>query len=218
MHRQLEPELMEDPEQVEAYAQADFSQAHNDFIRRLQTVVGDGFDGVALDLGCGAGDISRRFVRAYPNSHVHAVDGSAAMLAYAQNPLLCPQLEPIRYIFGRLPAVILPQPDYGIIFSNSLLHHLPEPQILWQTVRRYARCGTMVIVMDLLRPDSPTTAQRLVDTYAGNEPDILRRDFYHSLLAAFSIEEITAQLTAAQLPLSVSQTSDRHVFIAGVML
>jgi ubiquinone/menaquinone biosynthesis C-methylase UbiE len=214
MHRTLEPELMEDPEQVKAYAEADFSVPHHDFIQRVQQFVDAGFNGTALDLGCGSGDISLRFVRAYPNSQLHAVDGSAAMLAYAKNACAG---EPIRFILGRLPDVILPQPNYDIIFSNSLLHHLPDPQILWQTLKHYARSGTQCAVMDLLRPPSTAVAKAMVACYAGTEPDILQRDFYHSLLAAFRVEEITAQLQAAGLPFNVTQTSDRHVFISGTV-
>ncbi|MGZ8194839.1 MAG: class I SAM-dependent methyltransferase, partial [Methylosarcina sp.] len=62
MERQLEPELMEDPEQVKAYAEADFAIPHNDFIERIKLFIDQpGFNGTALDLGCGPGDISLRF-------------------------------------------------------------------------------------------------------------------------------------------------------------
>lgn len=217
MQRQLEPELMENPEQVLAYALADFEVPHNDFIERLSAFVGAGFRGVALDLGCGSGDISQRFIRAFPDSTLDAVDGSLAMLDYAKtivNPL---KPEPIRFIHGRLPHVILPQANYDIIFSNSLLHHLPDPQILWQTIKQYAKTGTYIVVMDLLRPESIANAMIMMKKYASNEPQILQHDFYHSLLAAFRMEEISAQLLAANLPFNVEKISDRHVFITGIM-
>ncbi|MGR8950903.1 MAG: class I SAM-dependent methyltransferase, partial [Gammaproteobacteria bacterium] len=121
MDRQLEPELMEDPEQVKAYAEADFSIPHQQFIDRLQDFVSQpDFDGVALDLGCGPGDISMRFARAFPQSRIDAVDGSRAMIDYAEK-LPVTIKKRIRFIHGRLPDVILPQHYYPIIFSNSLL-------------------------------------------------------------------------------------------------
>jgi trans-aconitate methyltransferase len=218
MDRILEPELMEEYSQVVAYAEADFELAHSDFIERLQDVVDKtDFCGIALDLGCGPGDISRRFLGAYPNAQVHAVDGSKLMLEHGlllTDPLLVTKLQ---YIHGKLPEVELPETRYDVIFSNSLLHHLPYPQILWDTVKKYGRIGSKIIVMDLIRPRSDDEAKKIVNTYAAEEPEILQRDFYQSLLAAFTLEEIRLQLAQAGLGLSVSQTSDRHVFISGTI-
>ena len=218
MKRLLEPELMEDAGQVKAYAEADFEIPHNEFIQRLKSFMGDPkFAGTALDLGCGPGDISYRFAKAFPLSKIHAVDGSKPMLDYAKSALTPDLAQRISFIEGLVPDVILPQSSYEIIFSNSLLHHLPDPQALWQTIKRYSMPGTRIVIMDLLRPASIEDAQRMMNTYAANEPEILQRDFYHSLLAAFSMKEIVAQLVQADLNLHIEQISDRHVFISGVI-
>ena len=218
MKRILEPELMLDERQVRAYAEADFEIPNQDFINRLSTWVNEpGFSGTALDLGCGPGDISFRFAKAFPLSKLHAVDGSQPMLNIAQAALIPDLATRLHFIQGLLPTVILPQSDYEIIFSNSVLHHLPDPQALWQTIKNYAIPGTRIIIMDLLRPANLAVAQKMVQDYTANEPDILQRDFYHSLLAAFSIEEISTQLAQADLQLQVEQISDRHVFITGVI-
>ncbi|MFI3221661.1 MAG: class I SAM-dependent methyltransferase [Methylococcaceae bacterium] len=218
MKRVLEPELMIDEQQVKAYAEADFETPHQDFIQRLSAWVNEPqFSGTALDLGCGPSDISYRFAKAFPLSKLHAVDGSEPMLNVAVAALSSELEERLCFILGRLPDVILPQSGYEIIFSNSLLHHLPDPQTLWQTVKNYARPGTRIIIMDLLRPANLAVAQNMVQDYTMNEPKILQRDFYHSLLAAFSLEEISTQLAKADLKLQVEQISDRHVFITGVI-
>ncbi len=218
MNRVLEPELMDDVIQVKAYAEGDFEIPHNDFIRQLKySIKNPTFTGTALDLGCGHGDISIRFAKAFELSTVHALDGSEAMLNYAKSSLPKNLSNRISYIKGLLPDVILPQSSYEIIFSNSLLHHLPDPQILWQTIKKYSKPGTQIIIMDLVRPNSIEVAQDMVKTYAANEPEILQRDFYNSLLAAFSIKEITTQLAKAGLNLHIVQTSDRHVLITGVI-
>jgi len=209
---------MEDALQVQTYAEADFSIPHNQFIQHLKAFVNNPqFCGTALDLGCcGPGDICRRFAEAFPSSKVHAVDGSEAMINYGKLSMPERLKQRIDFILGRLPDVILQQPAYDIIFSNSLLHHLPDPQVLWQSVKRYSRPGTHIVVMDLLRPGSIEVAQGMVQDYAGQEPEILQRDFYHSLLAAFSLEEINQQLIQAALPLRSEQISDRHVLITGI--
>ncbi len=218
MKRILEPELMLDERQVRAYAEADFEIPHQDFINRLSTWVNEpGFSGTALDLGCGPGDISFRFAKAFPLSKLHAVDGSQPMLNIAQAALIPDLATRLHFIQGLLPTVILPQSDYEIIFSNSVLHHLPDPQALWQTIKNYAIPGTRIIIMDLLRPANLAVAQKMVQDYTANEPDILQRDFYHSLLADFSLEEISTQLAKADLQLHLEQISDQHVFITGVI-
>ncbi|MGJ0431384.1 class I SAM-dependent methyltransferase [Methylobacter sp.] len=217
MKRVLEPELMEDEAQVKAYAEADFEIPHSQFIERLQAFINEpGFSGTALDLGCGPGDISRRFAQAYPLSEVYAVDGSAAMINYGKLSITDELKSRIKFIHGLLPYVSLPQASYGIIFSNSLLHHLPDPMVLWDVIKKYAVPGTRIVVMDLLRPDSIDEALAMVQAYAADEPDVLKRDFYQSLLAAFRMEEIAGQIAQAGLDLNIEQISDRHVFITGV--
>jgi len=212
-----EPELMDEAEQAAAYARADFEEPHSRFIallsEKLEALPATGF---ALDLGSGSGDIALRFARAFAQWEVDGVDGAPAMLAFARRDAEEAGLgRRVRFTEAFLPAGSLPRDAYGLVFSNSLLHHLSDPAILWESVRRFAAPGGSVFVMDLLRPDSRERAQKLVDCYAANEPDVLRRDFYNSLLAAYRLEEISAQLAAAGLAqaLRVEVVSDRH-FIA----
>jgi hypothetical protein len=52
---------------------------------------------------------------------------------------------------------------------------------------------------------------------AGCEPPILKKDFFNSLCAAFTIEEAKIQVQEAGLPLEVAQISDRHMLIKGML-
>ncbi len=218
MQRVLETELMNDLEQVKAYAKANFAQPHNEFIERIKRFVNQPcFNGEGLDLGCGPGDISRRFAKAFPSSRIDAIDGSQNMIEYAIRTTPLDLAKQIQFICGKLPDEDLPRTSYDIIYTNSLLHHLPNPLILWRTIKKYAKSGTKVCVMDLLRPKSNIIASALVEQYAKTEADILKLDFYNSLLAAFTLEEIQQQLEEALLTFTVEQISDRHVFISGTM-
>ena len=72
--------------------------------------------------------------------------------------------------------------------------------------------------MDLLRPASPEEAQAIVDRYAADEPEILRRDFYNSLLAAFTEDEIASQLARMNLTrLLIDVIDDRHWVVGGII-
>jgi 2-polyprenyl-3-methyl-5-hydroxy-6-metoxy-1,4-benzoquinol methylase len=218
MQRELEPELMEDANQVNAYAEADFEKPHSEFIQRLKAFVNEPkFSGKALDLGCGPGDISRRLAKAFPLCKIDAIDGSKAMIDYAVNASSPEFKSRLNFIHGKLPDTELSVEHYDIILSNSVLHHLPDPQILWQVVKKYSKPGTRIVIMDLLRPGSVSMARTLVEMYAITEPKILQQDFYNSLLAAFTLKEINAQIAQAGVSLAVEKISDRHVFVSGIM-
>ena len=85
MERTPEPELMNDAEQAAAYAFADFEEPHSRFIELFrETFPAEVVAGAVLDLGCGPGDITIRFVHAFPECVVHGVDGAVAMLAHGR--------------------------------------------------------------------------------------------------------------------------------------
>jgi SAM-dependent methyltransferase len=221
MERITEPELMEDDAQARAYAGIDFGETHQNFITFFQqTFPNQDVTGYVLDLGCGPGDITRRFARAFPRCMLHGLDGSEAMLRYGRD-LFAQDAElrdRVTLFHGLLPGAALPRDAYEAVISNSLLHHLHDPQVLWQTVRRYAAPGAYIFVMDLRRPATPEAAQALVAKHAANDPDVFQRDFYNSLVAAFTPAEIEAQLRAAQLDhFSVKPVTDRHVIVGGRM-
>jgi len=219
MRRVTEPELMDDPAQAAAYAAADFAEAHARIVAGFaECFPGIEIAGRVLDLGCGPGDISFRFAACHPGGSVVGVDGSAAMIDLARQRLARePSLgSRVQFLEGRLPGAPIPAGPYAAIISNSLLHHLHRPAVLWETVAAHATAGTHIYVVDLLRPATAAEARRLVDIYAAGEPEILRRDFYHSLHAAFEPEEVGEQLAAAGLAgLSVKVISDRHLAVHG---
>lgn len=215
MQRIPEPELMDDLEQARAYAEADFSEPHQAFVRHFRERFPDFARGAVLDLGCGPADVTMRFATAYPEAAVTGVDGAEPMLALGRERLARHGLgDRVELVRLRLPAPL--EKRYDAIISNSLLHHLADPAVLWDSIRQAARPGACVFVMDLTRPHSIEAAERLAATYAAEAPAVLRKDFFNSLLAAYQPEEIAAQLRAAGLAhLKIGEVSDRHVAVWG---
>ncbi len=209
---------MDAPEQAAAYAGADFSEPNQLFVELIEAQAGAPLRGEALDLGCGPGDIALDLLRRHPELRITALDGAAAMLAHARQRLVqAPELGPrLALRCATLPDADLPAAAFDFVLSNSLLHHLREPAVLWHTLARCARPGAQVLLMDLARPASPAEAEALVQTHAADAPPILQRDFYNSLLAAYTVAEVEAQLAANGLAeLSVERVSDRHLAIRG---
>lgn len=210
---------MDEPEQARAYAGADFSEPHQSFVGHFTRCFPRHSPQQVLDLGCGAADITIRFARAYPECKLTGLDGSSAMLLYASEAVTQTGLSGrINLITARLPGAALPMHAFDTVISNSLLHHLHDPRTLWDAVKQYARSAATVFIMDLRRPDSRQQADALVGQYAGAEPEILRRDFFNSLLAAFRPDEIAGQLSRAGLShFRVEAWGDRHVIVYGKM-
>lgn len=219
MDRALEPELMDDDEQALAYAKADFEEENQGFVDRFLEYFPDVKSGHILDLGCGPADIPIRFARALPECRVTAVDASAPMIALGEGAVRAAGLsDRITLRCERFQHTVLEDRADAVI-SNSLLHHVPNALQFWYAIKKLAKPGAVVWVMDLLRPDSQEAARAIVDQYAADEPAILRRDFYNSLLAAFTDDEVAAQLGEMNLSrLLIDVPDDRHWVVGGRLI
>jgi len=216
MERILEPEIMEGVEQARVYAEADFSKENQWFVDHFLKTYPDLTEGTVLDLGCGPADIPIRLTQAKPTLCVIGVDASAAMLQLAKEVVerngLSGKVTLIHECIQNLEGV---EPASAII-SNSLAHHIPNPIQFWYTVKRLARPGAPVLVMDLLRPESVEEAEAIVNMYAAEEPEQLRKDFFLSLRSAFTEDEVAAQLAELNLSrLLIDVPDDRHWIVYG---
>jgi len=217
LDRTPEPELMDQPAQVEAYAAADFTSSNqwfvDDLVERFRPRPACGR---LIDLGCGPADICIRLARALPEWKIHGLDAGPNMLRSARAAIAMAGLDQrIELHLAQLPETDLEPQSFACVTSNSLLHHLPEPMVLWRAVRKLAAPGAWVQVMDLDRPDSAEAVDQLVQDGAGSEPEVLRRDFRNSLHAAWRVEEVREQLHRAGLDLGCRRVSDRHWLVSG---
>lgn len=214
MERVPEPELMDTPEQTAAYAEADFSEANDLFVSHMFAHHLPDFASV-IDLGCGPGDIVVRLACRYPHWQLTALDGGENMLARAEHAIDNARLSDRVSIVKRLLPDVSDVVAHDAVISNSLLHHLPEPDVLWAAIRSLLIPGGVVQVMDLLRPDNEAEVDALVAKHAANHPSVLQQDFRNSLFAAYTLEEVKQQLDDAGLDLHLEQVSDRHWMARG---
>jgi SAM-dependent methyltransferase len=212
-----EPELMDEPEQAEAYAAADFADVNQGFVDAFRRSFPELVEGRLIDLGCGPADIPLRIAGAISRVDIVAVDGARAMLTLARRAVASSRFASrIRLVTARVQDLPIRGRWFDACVSNSLLHHLPEPALFWPSVRGACRPRAPIFVMDLFRPPTRRGAAEIVEEAAGEESPILRRDFYNSLLAAFTVEEVRAQLADAGLAhCSCEIVSERHWRVAG---
>ncbi len=209
---------MDDPEQTAAYAGADFAQENQGFVDRFAEYFPDFSDGPVLDVGCGPADIPIRFARRYPACRIIGVDASAPMIRLGEQAVAQAGLADRVMLRCERFEAIAGANVFDAALSNSLLHHLPNPLQFWHKLRQLVKPGSPVLVMDLLRPGSLEDAQAIVDRYAAQEPEILRRDFFNSLMAAFTEDEVTSQLARMNLTrLLIDVIDDRHWVVGGTI-
>ena len=215
-----EPELMNEELQVQAYAEADFSESDHALVDWIAKRWPQGLGPMAVDLGCGPGNISLLLVQRWRDLKVVGIDGAPQMLAVAaerQNHLKPQVSVRLQWQQACLQNHELGC-DYSGIVSNSLLHHLHDPQVLWQTLPQLGIDGAAVVIHDLRRPEDESVLKELIDCYAADAPSVLKRDYEASLRAAFTAAEVESQLREAGLEyLEVLEREDRYLTVAGVL-
>ncbi|MCC7052115.1 MAG: metalloregulator ArsR/SmtB family transcription factor [Gemmatimonadaceae bacterium] len=100
---------------------------------------------VVGDLGCGTGSLTRSLA---PHvGHVHAVDGSPAMLDAARARLA--GLPNVTVAAGSLEALPLGDASLDVAVLMLVLHHVAEPSRVLQEARRVLRAGGRLVIADM---------------------------------------------------------------------
>ena len=209
LERVLEPEVMDTEEEVSSYRAMDNSGPNAAFVERLVEL---GATGRALDIGCGPGHIPLLAVERIPDLHVVALDASPRMLAEARRHISGhPQAARIELEEGDAKWVTHEDESFDTIFSNTILHHLPDPAHLMMEAARLLKPGGTLLLRDLFRPPTEAALQELVAKHAADETDYNRAMFENSLRAALTLEEARLCADAAFLGhAALVVDSDRH--------
>ena len=219
MQRIPEPEIMDNPERAQAYADADFCEVNEAFVERLLELAGDLASARVLDLGTGPGEMPLRIAAQRPGWRIVGLDASMPMLRLGQDARRGVSTVPaVRFVLADAKRTPFADDTFDLIFSNSILHHVDDPFSFWKEAARVAKPGALLFLRDLRRPESSEAARDLVETYAANEHPLLKEDFYNSLLASYSVDEIRNQLSETSfVSLEVAPVADRHVDVSGTI-
>ena len=208
--RVLEPEVMDTPEEAEAYDAMDHTEVNRAFVTDF-LAAGD-IHGLVLDLGTGTAQIPVELCLRHDDCYVMAADASVQMLDLARyNIEIAGLIERIQ--LDHSDAKQLPYRDeyFVAVMSNSLIHHLPDPSVALKEAIRVVEPGGLLFFRDLFRPETDEDVRRLVQAYAGDEDERQRQMFEDSLRAALTVDEMRSLVAALGFdPETVQATSDRH--------
>ena len=151
MKRVLEPEYMDTVEEAESYDTMDHRAANKSLSERFLDMGGG--RGLVLDIGTGPGAIPVLLAQQSPDLSLVAVDAALEMLRIARHKVESARL-PDRIALHCADAKRLPYPDdtFDGVFSNSILHHIPEPVQLLAEAWRLLKPGGTLLIRDLYRP------------------------------------------------------------------
>ncbi|HUG70082.1 MAG TPA: methyltransferase domain-containing protein [Pirellulaceae bacterium] len=210
LHRILEPEVMDTPEEARDYNEMDHSEVNRVFVNDLLAcgeIAGD-----ILDLGTGTALIPVELCSRVDTCRVMASDMSVSMLDLAvYNLAVSPAEGRIQLDQADAKQLHYADEQFDIVMSNSIVHHVPEPVAVLREALRVVKPGGLFFFRDLMRPANAEILGHLVATYAAGANEHQRKMFADSLRAALSLDEIRTLVSSLGFhDNTVQATSDRH--------
>ena len=211
--RVLEPEVMSTPEEAGEYDEMDFSATDLLFAERASQLARGASAPVNLiaDLGSGNAKIPLAMCPLLPpRARVCAVEMSAEMLAVAARNRARDGVA-LHLVAADAKHVPFANQSVGMITSNSLIHHIPDPRAVFKEIARIARPGGPILIRDLVRPETESALDSLVEAHAARWSPLQRTLFSDSLHAALTLEEVRQLLDDCGLAdVNITQITDRH--------
>ena len=211
--RVLEPEVMSTAEEAGEYDEMDFSATDQLFAERAAELVRGASAPVELiaDLGSGNAKLPLAMCPLLPGAtRVCAVEMSTEMLAVAARNRTRDSVD-LHLVAADAKLVPFADQSVGMVTSNSLVHHIPDPRAVFLEIARVARPGAPILIRDLVRPENERALEELVEAHAARWSPLQRTLFSDSLHAALTLEEVRELLDECGLAdVNVTQVTDRH--------
>ena len=117
-----------------------------------------------IEIGCGAGRITRALARVF--GEVHGVDVSGEMIAQAKEAIASQPNASVHQNNGKDLAVLPPGP-YDFAFSTIVFQHIPSREIIYSYVREVHRLLRPGALFKFQVQGDPTVQTRSDDTWLG---------------------------------------------------
>jgi ubiquinone/menaquinone biosynthesis C-methylase UbiE len=208
--RTLEPETMCSERDALQYESIDHAGANAAFVDSITIELGFKY-GKLLDLGTGPGDIPVEICRRIEDAQVTAVEMSPVMMSLAAKKMERAGFSNrITLLQADAKATKLPDGSFDFVICNNLIHHIPEPGLIFREIARLCRPGGGVFLKDLRRPDTLAQLNALAGRRA--ESTLRQRELLvNSLHAALRAEEIEIYARQAGLTeFTLAEIMPRH--------
>lgn len=214
LERVLEVEVMDTPEEARDYDAMDNRAPNEAFTQRLVEL---GAFGRMLDIGTGPGHIPLLVAGRIPSSFIVGVDLSQNMLDFAErHRAASPVGARVEFRLANAKGLPFADASFDTVFSNTILHHIPDPRPFIREAWRVLRPGGVFLIRDLFRPATEEELASLVALHAAEATPEQRQLLADSLRAALTPEELRALLSELGLDregVQVTIDSDRHASI-----
>ena len=224
--RQLEPEVMDTPDEARDYDAMDHGRVNRLFVDDFlafclttplcQRLTAADQPLSVLDVGTGTALIPIELCQRSVTCRTTAIDLSAEMLKLAELNINRAGLSDVIHA-ELIDAKQTPYfgASFDAVISNSIVHHIPEPRAVFAEMIRVLRPCGVLFVRDLLRPETEANVEQLVALYAGQENAHSQQLFRASLHASLTLAEVREAVRRFGIPsAAVMQTSDRHWTLA----
>ena len=208
-----------------AATQAYLDKIDDTFVEHALRLVRGRTTGLALDIGTGPGQIVLKLARRLPSWRFIGVDRSPNMIKQARESELAlghaeengapglprsvrpdvlrretPEPFSSRVQFFHADANRLPFADasFDLVMSNSVLHHLAEPQRMLSEIARLVKPGRAILVRDLRRP-SRLAYSLHVRWYGRHYSGLMYELYCASVRSSYTVMELEQLLLQSQL-------------------
>jgi len=201
---------MDTAQEASEYDAMDHSEPNAAFVGRLFEL---GASGRMLDIGTGPGHIPLLVCERDARARVVGIDLARHMLEHAErHRAASPHASRIEYRLADAKGLDFDDGSFDAVFSNTILHHIPDPRPFLAEAFRVLRSGGALLIRDLFRPPTPARAGELVDLYAAGCTNEQRELFRASLHAALTPDELRAVAAeAGVVGAEVVIDTDRHM-------